>query len=198
MSILVISNHNSVRVLFDKIVSVYFVWKKYLYYSIGCGQPREPGPCQLYRRTSVPYNRTDSVDFFLHYKSSCACRTLCERYPIGMTLLFSVYLVLAFLLIVFVFSSSLCCFSSSLYCGFLLLGICVKGADVIWDLGASYFSIRVINVWNSLPADRVHFSSFAAFKQTIEQINFSQFLFGYDNWSCIGRVTILWLWMCFL
>ena len=38
---------------------------------------------------------------------------------------------------------------------------------------ASYFSVRVINVWNSLPADRVDFSSFAAFKQTIEQIDFS-------------------------
>jgi len=46
---------------------------------------------------------------------------------------------------------------------------------------ASYFSVRVINVWNSLPADRAEFSSFAAFKQTIEQIDFSQFLFGYDN-----------------
>jgi len=63
---------------------------------------------------------------------------------------------------------------------------------------ASYFSVRVINVWNSLPADRVDFSSFAAFKQTIKQIDFSQFLFGYDNWICIGRVTMLWLWMCFL
>jgi len=38
-----------------------------------------------------------------------------------------------------------------------------------------------LHVWNSLPADRVDFSSFAAFKQTIEQIDFSQFLFGYDN-----------------
>ena len=53
---------------------------------------------------------------------------------------------------------------------------------------ASYFSVRVINVSNSLPAVRVDFSSFAAFKQTIEQIDFSQFLFGYDNWTCIGRV----------
>jgi len=35
-------------------------------------------------------------------------------------------------------------------------------------------------VWNSLPADRVDFSSFAAFKQTTEQIDFSQFLFGYE------------------
>jgi len=46
-------------------------------------------------------------------------------------------------------------------------------------------------VWTSLPADRVDFSSFAAFKQTIEQIDFSQFLFGYDNLTCIGRVTVL-------
>ena len=45
----------------------------------------------------------------------------------------------------------------------------------------SYFSVRVINVWNSLPGDRVDFSSFAAFKQTIEQIDLSLFLFGYDN-----------------
>jgi len=28
---LLISNHNSFRVLFDKIVSVYFIWKKYIY-----------------------------------------------------------------------------------------------------------------------------------------------------------------------
>jgi len=36
---------------------------------------------------------------------------------------------------------------------------------------APYFSVRVINVWNSLPVDRVDFSSFAAFKQTNEQID---------------------------
>jgi len=46
---------------------------------------------------------------------------------------------------------------------------------------ASYFSVRVINVRNNLPADRTDFSSFAAFKQTIEEIDFSQFSFGYDN-----------------
>ena len=28
---MLISNHNSFRVLFDKIVSVYFIWKKYIY-----------------------------------------------------------------------------------------------------------------------------------------------------------------------
>jgi len=47
--------------------------------------------------------------------------------------------------------------------------------------GASYFSVRVISVWNSLPAHGVDFSSFAAFTQTIEQIDFSKFLFGCDN-----------------
>ena len=39
--ILVISNHNSFRVLFDKIVSVYFI----------------AALCQLYRHTFVPYRR---------------------------------------------------------------------------------------------------------------------------------------------
>ena len=34
-------------------------------------------------------------------------------------------------------------------------------------------------------------SNFAAFKHTIEQIDFSQFLFGYDYCTCIGRVTML-------
>ena len=55
MSILVMSNHNSFRVLFDKIVSVYFIWKIYLYFSIENGQPRKPALCQLYRHTFVPY-----------------------------------------------------------------------------------------------------------------------------------------------
>jgi len=42
-------------VLFDKIVSFYFILKTYLYFSIGNGQPREPALCQLYRHTFVPY-----------------------------------------------------------------------------------------------------------------------------------------------
>jgi len=41
---------------------------------------------------------------------------------------------------------------------------------------ASYFSIRIVNVWNSLPADRVDFSSFASFKRTVQQIDFTPFL----------------------
>jgi len=55
-SILLISNHDSFWVLFDKIVSVYFIWKIYLYLGIGNGQPKEPALCQLYRHTFVPYD----------------------------------------------------------------------------------------------------------------------------------------------
>jgi len=40
---------------------------------------------------------------------------------------------------------------------------------------ASYFAIRVINVWNSLPADRVDFSSFTCFKRTVERIDFTPY-----------------------
>jgi len=58
---------------------------------------------------------------------------------------------------------------------------CTKNVAIYSSVRASYFSVRVINVWNNLPADRVDFSSFAAFKQTIKQIDFIQFLFGYDN-----------------
>ena len=54
ISILVISNHNSFRVLFDKIASVYFISKIYLYFIIENGQPRKPALCQLYRHTFVP------------------------------------------------------------------------------------------------------------------------------------------------
>jgi len=38
------------------------------------------------------------------------------------------------------------------------------------------FAIRVINAWNSLPADRVDFSSFASFKRTVKQIDFTVFI----------------------
>jgi len=41
---------------------------------------------------------------------------------------------------------------------------------------AYYFSIRIVNVWNSLQADRVDFSSFASFKRTVQQIDFTPFL----------------------
>jgi len=52
----VISNRNSFWTLFDKIASVYFIWKIYLYFSIGNGQPGEPALCQLYRHTFVHYS----------------------------------------------------------------------------------------------------------------------------------------------
>jgi len=55
ISFLVISNHKSFRVLFDKIASAYFIGKMYWYFSVGNGQSREPVQCQLYPRTSVPY-----------------------------------------------------------------------------------------------------------------------------------------------
>jgi len=54
---LLISNHNSYRVLLDKIASVYFIWEAYLYFSVGNGQPRGPALCQLYRHIFVPYSR---------------------------------------------------------------------------------------------------------------------------------------------
>jgi len=41
------------------------------------------------------------------------------------------------------------------------------------------FAIRVINAWNSLPADHVDFSSFAYSKRTVEQIDFTPFLLCY-------------------
>jgi len=44
-------------VLFDKIASVYFTGKIYLYFSTGNGQPRKPALCQLYRHTFVLYTR---------------------------------------------------------------------------------------------------------------------------------------------
>jgi len=53
-SILVNSNDNSFRVLFDKIASVCFTWKIYWYFSIGNGQPNEPALCQLHRHSVVP------------------------------------------------------------------------------------------------------------------------------------------------
>ena len=55
IGILVISNHNSFRVLFDKIASMYFYCKIYLYFSIGSGQSRAPALCKLYQYTFIPY-----------------------------------------------------------------------------------------------------------------------------------------------
>jgi len=67
INILLISNHNSYRVLFAKIASVYILFEKYIrIFSTGNGQPREPALCQLYRHTLVPYTcalRPDDNEF---------------------------------------------------------------------------------------------------------------------------------------
>ena len=55
ISILVVSNQNCFRVLFDKIASIYFIRKIYLRFINGNDQPREPALCQLYRHTFVSY-----------------------------------------------------------------------------------------------------------------------------------------------
>ena len=81
ISILLISNDNSFRVLFDKIASVYFIWKIYLYFSIGNGQPREPALCQLYRHTFVPYTRLhdyySTPDRQTEYHNDRVCLSVC-------------------------------------------------------------------------------------------------------------------------
>ena len=51
---LLISNHNSFRVLFDKLAFVCFICETYYYLSVGNGQSRELALCQLYRRTFDP------------------------------------------------------------------------------------------------------------------------------------------------
>ena len=40
----------------------------------------------------------------------------------------------------------------------------------------SFFSQRIINVWNSIPSDTVDFSTLRSFKRTVKVVNFSQFL----------------------
>jgi len=55
INIFVLSNHDSFRVLSDKLLPYILSEKICLYFSIGNGQPREPALCQLYRRTFVPY-----------------------------------------------------------------------------------------------------------------------------------------------
>jgi len=40
----------------------------------------------------------------------------------------------------------------------------------------SFFSIRVVNVWNDLPADIVDFRSLQSFKKTISTVDLSKYL----------------------
>jgi len=56
IDILLISNRNSFRVVFDETASAYLIRKMYLYtFSIGNGQPREPALCPLCRHTFVTH-----------------------------------------------------------------------------------------------------------------------------------------------
>ena len=65
-SIMVISNDHSFRVPFDKIASAYFIWKMFLYFSVGNGQPGESALCQLYRHTFVVYRKSQLLGSLLH------------------------------------------------------------------------------------------------------------------------------------
>ena len=56
---MLISNLNSFRLLFDKIVPVYFTCKIFVYFSTENDQPRDPALCQLYRQTFVPHQQRD-------------------------------------------------------------------------------------------------------------------------------------------
>jgi len=53
ISVLLISNHNGFRVLFDKIASVYFILKDIVICQRWKRPPREPALCQLYRHSVV-------------------------------------------------------------------------------------------------------------------------------------------------
>ena len=57
LSILIISNRNSSRLLFDKEkLRPYILFEKiHLHFSVEHGQPSKPALCQLYRHTFVPY-----------------------------------------------------------------------------------------------------------------------------------------------
>ena len=82
---MVISNQNSYRVLFDKIVSVYFIWNISLYFSTGNGQPREPalcGPCQWYRHAFVLYGLVLCI-LSLMFKLTRTHRTAAGTWPTG-------------------------------------------------------------------------------------------------------------------
>ena len=57
ISILVISNRNSFRVLFELLLLPYILFEECICISIVNGQPSEPAVCHLYRHTFVPWGR---------------------------------------------------------------------------------------------------------------------------------------------
>ena len=40
----------------------------------------------------------------------------------------------------------------------------------------NFFSVRIVNIWNSLPSDIVDFTSLTAFTRTIKLVDFSKFI----------------------
>jgi len=69
-SILVITNHNSFWVLFDKIASVYFICN-ILTFSIGNRQPSELALSQLYWCTFIPYASSSPHNSWQRHKTNC-------------------------------------------------------------------------------------------------------------------------------
>ena len=53
---------------------------------------------------------------------------------------------------------------------------CIDDIVAAASVRSYYFAVRVINVCNSLPVDRVDFSSFVSFKRTVQQIDFTSFV----------------------
>ena len=58
-------------------------------------------------------------------------------------------------------------------------GQCIQLFIIFSIVRTSYFANRVISVWNTLPTDRIDCTSFAAFKRTVQRIDFSTFLVRY-------------------
>ena len=42
---------------------------------------------------------------------------------------------------------------------------------------SNFFTERIVNLWNALPADIVNFNSLSSFKRSIKLVNFSGFTF---------------------
>jgi len=77
---LLILNHNSFRVPFDKIASVYSIWKIYLYFSSGNDQPREPALWQLYRHTFLCALKRGHVGNARQSPKNDRMRMRCQQY----------------------------------------------------------------------------------------------------------------------
>jgi len=98
-------------VLFDKIASVYFIFKSiYLYFSVGNGQPRKSALCQLYRRTFTVFQNSSalllSAGSLLKKQSADGKYTMSERHSsvlcaaLSVSVICNMYLVCAALKLV--------------------------------------------------------------------------------------------------